>query len=534
MTSRLRWLLLGGSLLVVTAFALPFYLDRETPAPEAASVAASAAGFGRPAFSEPQLQQFLDEAHKAEAIADPLQRCLSYPNPPGVNWSADVASAYCHFTVDSEVTSTQVRDFIESGRVAQLQDLLANAERAELSDPAAQSRLDRIYNLVFSDGSDDMRALMDAWKRQSPDSAFALAASAAAYVAMAEKQRGDEFADKTPQSAFDAMHRLLGLARTDLDRAVEIDSKLIPAYHTMIVLARMDSDPRYATDAAKRALAADPASFPIYASLVAMAEPRWGGSVALMNHLIGQAQAHASKNGLLRVLLSQRDGARERIEDCACDDFADADLYRRFFAEVPTLNILRSAGWATEQRNHPDLSVVYRSEFLRFYPGDLGAREGRTFGLLQLGRTAWAVEEGNVLVRLEPGDQNAYGLRGSAYRASGDPARAAQDYEQALRLNPADSDLLFSLGDIYANQTHDWDKGWAVADQLMQINDPRGWLLRAQIQKAQPREGLDQTVGEFMQRFSADPASRPLVASMQVLARHTSVAPSAPPLLDAH
>jgi Flp pilus assembly protein TadD len=143
---------------------------------------------------------------------------------------------------------------------------------------------------------------------------------------------------------------------------------------------------------------------------------------------------------------------------------ADADLYRRFFAEVPILNVLKAAGWAAEQRGHSALAVVYRSEFLRYYPSDLGAREGRTFGLLQLERTGWAIEEGNILVRMEPRDQNAYGLRGSAYRASGDPVHAAQDFEQALRLNPQDADLLFSLGDVYANETHDWDRGWAMAD----------------------------------------------------------------------
>jgi tetratricopeptide (TPR) repeat protein len=530
MTSRLRRLLLVGALLLVAAFACSLYLEREAPAPKIAAVRPAIAQPRRPAFSEPQLQQFLDEAHKAEAIADPLQRCLSYPNPPGVHWSDEVASAYCHFMLDTEVTSAEVRDLIERGKAAELQERLANAEKAQQSEPGAQSRLDRIYNQVFSDGSDDMRALMDAWKRQSPDNAFALAASGAVYLATAQAQRGDDFADKTPQTAFDAMHRLLGLARADLDRAVEIDPKLIPAYHTMIHIARMDSDPRYGTDAAKRALAVQPASFPIYSSLIGMAEPRWGGSVALMNRLIGQAQVHAPQNALLRLLLSQRDGAWELIENCACDDFADADLYRRFFAEVPMLGVLKAAGWAAEQRGHPALAVVYRSQLLRFYPADLGSREGRTFGLLQLERARWAIEEGNILVRMEPRDQNAYGLRGSAYRISGDPFHAAQDFEQALRLNPQDPDLLFSLGDVYANETHDWDRGWAMADQLMQANDPRAWLLRAQIQKTQPRTGLDQTVREFMQRFSADPALRPLAERMQSLTKPLPVPSPAPTL----
>lgn len=459
----------------------------------------------------------MDTAHKAEAIADPLQRCLAYPNPPGVNWSGELASMYCHFVLDPAVTSAKARELIEHGRVAELEKQLAEMEQAQLSEPDARSTLDRTYNLVFSEGSDDMRSLMDAWKRQSPDNAFALAASGAAYVAMAAEQRGGDFADRTSQSAFEAMHRLLDLARTDLDRAVSIDPKLTPAYHVMIHAARMDSDPAYAANAAKQALAVDPANFPVYASLVGMAQPRWGGNVALMNRLIDQAQVHAAQNPLLRILLSQRDDARTVIEDCRCDDFGDADLYRRYFGEVAMLDMLKSAGWAMEQRNHPELSVVYRSEYLRFYPDDLGPREGLTFGLLQLGQTTWALQEGNELVRREPGDANAYGLRGAAYRGLGDSIHAAQDYEAALRINPSDASLPFLLGDIYANELRDWNKGWQFADQLIQADDPRGWLLRAQIQKAQPRDGLDQTINEFMQRYSADPAMRPLVERMRAL-----------------
>lgn len=529
MKSRLRGLLLGGGLLVTAAGVLSAYLNHDAPrAPPAAAPVLVAKLIGGPAFSEQQLSQFMDAAQKAETIADPLQRCLAFPNPPGVNWSGDLASMYCHFVLEPAVTSAKARELIEHGHAVELEKQLAVVEKAQLSEPDARSALDRTYNLVFSDGSDDMRSLMDAWKRQSPDNAFALAASGTAYVAMAGAQRGGDFADKTSEGAFEAMHRLLALARMDLDRAVSIDPRLTPAYHAMIHAARMDSDPAYAASAAKQALAVDPANFPVYASLVGMAQPRWGGDVALMNRLIDQAQTHAAENPLLRILLSQRDDARSVIEDCRCDDLADADLYRRYFAEVAILDMLKSAGWAMEQRYHPELSVVYRSEFLRFYPDDLGPREGLTFGLLQLGQMGWALQEGNELVRREPRDANAYGLRGAAYRASGDPVHAAEDYERALRINPGDSSLPFLLGDIYANEIHDWNKGWQIADQLIEANDPRGWLLRAQIQKAEPRDGLDQTIDEFMERFSADPANRSLVERMRSMKATGKVAVGAP------
>jgi len=56
--------------------------------------------------------------------------------------------------------------------------------------------------------------------------------------------------------------------------------------------------------------------------------------------------------------------------------------------------------------------------------------------------------------------------------------------------------------------THDWDKGWDVADQLIKAHpeNPYGWILRATIQEQQPRAGLKDTVEYFATHFSSDPA----------------------------
>lgn len=46
-------------------------------------------------FTRDEANAFLDAAKKAEAIRDPLQRCLAYPDPPRSHWSHDAVDAYC-------------------------------------------------------------------------------------------------------------------------------------------------------------------------------------------------------------------------------------------------------------------------------------------------------------------------------------------------------------------------------------------------------------------------------------------------------
>jgi tetratricopeptide (TPR) repeat protein len=336
---------------------------------------------------------------------------------------------------------------------------------------------------------------------------------------MAQSQRGSEFADKTPQSSFEAMHRLLQRAREDLDRAVALDPKMTPAYVAMIYAGALDSDPAYAFSAAKRALAVDPASFPTYARLVWMSQPRWGGNVAQMQRIIDASQQHAKQNPLLLLLLSERSGGQDYVENCACNPFEEDNLYRKVFAEAAPAGMLMSAGWGAANRNNIALSVIYRSELLRFDPSRLEHRESRAFNLIMLGEAEWGLAEGNALVKLAPQDETAYDVLGQAHRALGDANQAAHDFEQALRINPSDTWTLTAVGDIYVNVTHEWDKGWSVANRLVQLSpdDPQGWFMRANIQKAQPREGLEQTIADFSARFGSSPGNAPLIAQMKAI-----------------
>jgi tetratricopeptide (TPR) repeat protein len=358
---------------------------------------------------------------------------------------------------------------------------------------------------------------MDAWKRQDPNSPFALAASGTAYVAMAQQARGSEYAANTPQSSFDSMNRLLQRARTDLDAAVKLEPRVTPAYGAMVFAGALSGDVNYAFSAARQGLAVEPASYMIYARLVWMAQPKWGGSVLLMRRFIAAAQRHAKENPLLLVLRAENTGGEQSVEDTPCTPGSEYDLYKVLFAQPGKVGMLMSAGWSARHCNRPDLSLIFRSEVLRFDPSDIVHRQMRVSDLVAFGQSQWALSEGNALVALAPQDENSYEARGLAYESMGQADDAIADYEQALRIHPDDSWDLIELGNLYINSKHDWDKGWAMADRLLQVHpeEPRGWLLRARIQREQPRAGLDQTVSDFIARFGNSPDQQIWIMQMK-------------------
>lgn len=529
MTSRLRWLLIAGIVVIGVAC----YISYKSPSWNRASVAETqhlpvlrlvhAERLKPPPFTDAQLNQFLDAARKAEAIADPLQRCLVYPNPPGLDWSDAVTTAYCHYQFDPMVKPADARRLIQTGHAAELDERLAEVMHAQLSGLDTHAALDSTFIIDFKNGSEETRSLIDAWKRQSPMSPFALAASGTAYVEMAQQVRGSDYAPKTPQSSFESMGRLLERAHADLNKAVQIDPQVTPAYGAMIYAAALESDGAYAMNAAKRGLAVDPANYTIYARLVWMAQPKWGGTVQEMQGFIAGAQRHAKENPLLRLLLSENDGGEDYVENCNCNPITEMDLYRSVYAEAAPVNMLMSGGWAAKNRNSPALSVIYRSELLRFDPSKIDHREGRAFDLPLLGQSDWALAEGNALIALAPQDENVFDVRGLAYESKGDLSHAVPDYVQALRLNPDDTWTLIELGNIYVHSTHDWDNGWAIANRLIQMSpdNPQGWLLRASIQKDEPRDGLNQTISDFVARFGNNPHTQALVANMQAMHQTT-------------
>ncbi|MFC5580047.1 tetratricopeptide repeat protein [Rhodanobacter terrae] len=473
-------------------------------------------------FTHDETHAFLAAAKRAEAIEDPLQRCLFYPDPPDSHWSHDAVVAYCHYRLRSVISFAEVQALIQHGHAADLDRLMAQALDKQQTQKESAGLLDQIFYQDFDDGSFDIRPTLDAWKRDSPKSAFAYAASGFAYVAMAASARGNAYISETPQSNVDAMDKLLSQADTDLRRAIELNPKVTPAYVAMIDAGKMSLGRAYIDQAARRGLAAAPADYSIYNALMMADQPKWGGSLLAMARLARSAQAHVGNNPLLTLLLAEAPAYAYDVCDCESRAVWAADS--AVFDNLASSTLLKNAGYAATRNGHSELSVVYLSEASRFLPDNIDVRVHRNYDLTTLRESAWALADANQLVDTWPEKAGGFNARAYAYESIKDYVHAEQDLRTAIPLDASDTWPLAELGDIYVYRIHDWDKGWDIASRLIQSHPekPQGWILRASIQKDQPRAGMDETMHYFLAHFGDDPHLQ-----LQVREMHAALAKEA-------
>jgi len=464
-------------------------------------------------FSRAEVYAFLDKARQAEAIKDPLQRCLAYPDPPGSHWSVATVKAYCHYRMQPLMTFAQMQALIQNGHAAELDRKLQALLDASATQPDALGLFDHLFEQDFV-GSFAIRPTLDAWKRDSPHSAFAYAASGYAYYKMAFRARGTAYMRDTPASNIESMDRLLQQADTDLRRAIALDPRVTPAYVAMIDAGGLSLGDRYVREATRRGLAVAPANFAIYDALLWNAQPKWGGSLQAMVRLADQAQAHAAANPLLSLLLTKEPAYAVNVDNCDCHTAAQLARYSQVFDRVSTVQLLLSAGYASESSHHPELAVVYFSEALRFDNDLPDERLRRAFELNEFDESQWAVDDVTAMLKSAPDDERLLKVRGFSYESLNDYPHAVQDLQKALALNPVDQPALLELGNLYANITHQWDKAWDIANRAIKQfpHSPAGWILRAQIQRQQPRAGMRATVADFAARFGHDPAQQRALA----------------------
>jgi hypothetical protein len=87
----------------------------------------------------------------------------------------------------------------------------------------------------------------------------------------------------------------------------------------------------------------------------------------------------------------------------------------------------------------------------------------------------------------------------------------------AHSIDPGDEGALTELLNMYVNWTHEWDKAWDTDNHLIQVSPgkPYAWVMRAEIQKQQPRAGLQDTVDYFAAHFDVDPRDHKILLDMR-------------------
>lgn len=472
---------------------------------------------------------FIAKAKGAEEIADDLQRCLHYPDPPGTHWHPETTAAYCGRRNLATLSQADIEELLDDGKVAELEKIFQGYLDNQLRDPRHLGMLDvAFFNAKFNIASGHARALIQSWKQQAPDSAFALAASGMQYLAAAEKARGDGYAQELTGDEIAGMRKFAALARQDLDHAAQLQPAMTPAYYNMIIVGSLIGDGDYMADAAQRGLGVDPTNFSIRANQMDRASPRWGGSIRAQTHLAEQAMALAPQAPLLRLIPAQipADPA-----ECNCLPNPVARLMPAIDqgAAMSDLRLLANVAF---NDNASQLAVILYSEALRFNPLDADSLRWRAKMLGTLGDSPWAVQGIERTAQRHPDNLDVALALGHAYRDAGKPAQAEAAFIALLQRAPDHPKGLAMLGDMYSHEAHQPDKAMAIADKLIAANpeNPDGYVIRARVQMDHQLPGSYETIDYFLNHFGNRDDQAQVVRKMQgFLAQHPRPDRSASP-----
>jgi tetratricopeptide (TPR) repeat protein len=392
-----------------------------------ASTHALAAGKAPP----PAYAAYVAAARKADAIGDPLQRCLAYPDLPGNQWAPGVAKARCvmfntppMFTLDG------------------LEKALAQPEGAKGVDAKFGALLDAHYAgadqreqifiafRIFEDKDrDKAERIARAWLAASPGSPFALTALGKALAARGWEARGTEFVRNTPADKLQRMEAYFVDAAKQYAAALEANPKLLPACVGLMSIGRQSSD-EVETWATKSCVEADPASYFVVDEMMTAAEPRWGGSAERMRAVGAYAQARVKDNPVLAVFAFHH--AFYEIDRADDGDAKALSVLEPAAALVPNAAYLRKVGGAYLRTRDYWKSFVYLSQALRFMPDYAQESRWRALVLYRLGESQWARTDAERAVALDPDDRSAHQMLAAILRDTAGPEAARPHYARAM------------------------------------------------------------------------------------------------------
>lgn len=378
-------------------------------------------------------REYLLRARAAEEIADPLQRCLAFPDLPDSQWPTGFAQAHCrsHFNA-LKLSVDEVRAYLDNGDLVGLHARLQamQARHAAKGDEQAEDIHYFFDDLQTDEATDE---LTTRWLTLAPDDAYATLARATYLKDAAWKARGGKFAAEVPAEAWQQVSAYTKEAIPLYHRAAELDPSLIPAYEGAMNLAMVASEDSVQAWALREAMDRDPGC-PMMAKVTLNAmKPRWGGSYPIMQAYQARLAEYVGERPLVALYLTANLG-----------DEGDRRLADKHY-DARTVELLESAirtgGGEGEFRQaaravlasdgEPWKAYAYALQAERFQPGDTWTAQ-KLAEVLEPRDPGWARLTISRAIAKEPDQAVSQFLLGRALASTGERDQAQRAYERTL------------------------------------------------------------------------------------------------------
>lgn len=224
-------------------------------------------------------RDYLIKAREAERIADPLQRCLAYPDLPGNRWPEGHARAHC---LDHAVRAMPMSDAQKLLDAGKLDELDAYVRRVQADHARKTDASEEVHYFFKQFSGADADAFTAAWLKAAPENPYALTARAQFYSGRASDARGGKFASETPREDLRQMTTYYEMALPLYRKALQALPGFQVPWIRMLALAYRDSRDDLEQEAFAAANRIDPACMDLADIRMASLQPRWGGSYDAM------------------------------------------------------------------------------------------------------------------------------------------------------------------------------------------------------------------------------------------------------------
>ena len=398
----------------------------------------------------------LRQAREAERIADPLQRCLAFPDLPVNHWPAGHAEAHCrHHFVIQRPTLDEIEGMVQRGEMAKLETLFdASLDRHYAGEHFSDDIHDTFNYLLSAQASSErVDVLSESWLRQAPESAYAHLARAAFFNGAAWKARGGKYASDTPRESMRRMSAFVEQAIPHFEKAVSIEPRLIAAYTGMIEIGMLDSRPTLEARARRAAEALDPACPELANATMRSLTPRWGGSYRDMLAHADTLSARVAQRPHLAIYLAQPLGDHGNVllgEDPVPE--AAMDVLEAAVALGSDEDALKDAGTAARNvLSGPEGGARQLAYFLqasRFREVDAWTARAISSLLLST-EPEWSLRYSLQSLALEPDNVIARFYAGAAYKNMARYDDAVREFEASAKDEKLRQQSLRSLAELH-------------------------------------------------------------------------------------